>query len=207
MTTSKTTKSNRRANISWITEDLATGGDFSFYANIARAQVADLILQDVQCVIDCRIEADDFETWTQYNSVRYHWLPINDSYNYNVPRDHFDRAVLIARQAAREGRKVFVHCHMGINRGPSTAFAILLDRGMAPDDAFDLIRAQRPQAGLAYAEDALRAHLFRQDGQVDCDVMDSFITHLNDVMTPDVQEGIEHIMRNQHKVEQVARRA
>jgi len=50
---------------------------------------------------------------------------------------------------------------MGINRGPSAGFAVLLRRGWDPIDAIDAIRTARPQAFVAYAEDALEWHLTR----------------------------------------------
>jgi hypothetical protein len=47
---------------------------------------------------------------------------------------------------------------MGINRGPSMGFAVLLALGWDAVDALDAIHAARPIAFLAYAEDALRWH-------------------------------------------------
>jgi hypothetical protein len=56
-----------------------------------------------------------------------------------------------------------MHCHMGINRGPSLAFAALLDEGWDPVEALDTITRTRPIAFLAYADDALRWHHARTD--------------------------------------------
>ena len=47
---------------------------------------------------------------------------------------------------------------MGINRGPSLGYAVMLAQGWDPVDALDTIRRARPQAYVAYAEDALRWH-------------------------------------------------
>jgi len=44
---------------------------------------------------------------------------------------------------------------MGINRGPSLTYAVLLDQGIDAVDAIDAIRRARPIAGVLYAEDAL----------------------------------------------------
>jgi dual specificity phosphatase 3 len=52
--------------------------------------------------------------------------------------------------------KIVVHCHMGVNRGPSMGFAILLALGLEPEEALNLIRAARPIAAVIYAEDAIR---------------------------------------------------
>ena len=48
-----------------------------------------------------------------------------------------------------------MHCHSGINRGPSAAFAVLLSIGWDPVEAIELIRTQHPIATVSYAENAL----------------------------------------------------
>ena len=50
---------------------------------------------------------------------------------------------------------------MGVNRGPSMGFRLLLDQGMNPISALEAIRSARPIAAVLYAEDALRHHLGR----------------------------------------------
>ena len=50
---------------------------------------------------------------------------------------------------------------MGINRGPSAGFAVLLDQGWDPVDALAAIRDARPIANVWYAEDAVEWHLAR----------------------------------------------
>ncbi len=47
---------------------------------------------------------------------------------------------------------------MGINRGPSLAYAALLAIAWDPIEAISAIRSARPIAGLGYAEDALDWH-------------------------------------------------
>lgn len=57
-----------------------------------------------------------------------------------------------------ESAKVFLHCHMGVNRAPSTAMYLLMALyGMDPMEAFTLIREKRTCAGLAYASTAIQA--------------------------------------------------
>lgn len=52
--------------------------------------------------------------------------------------------------------KVYAHCHDGINRGPSTAYAIMLAQGWPAHVARAAIVAARPQTavGIRYADDA-----------------------------------------------------
>ena len=56
---------------------------------------------------------------------------------------------------------VVARCHMGINRGPSMAYAILLASGWDSIEAIDHIRGSRPVAAVGCAEDALDWHLRR----------------------------------------------
>ncbi len=93
------------------------------------------------------------------------------------------RAVRAARSST--GGAVMVHCHMGINRAPSMAFALLLDQGWAPLDALDAILEARPIAAIAYAESALRWHHGRlgsdpADLNRDLDLVRDWFVH-NDV--------------------------
>ena len=191
---------SRRADITWLTDDLATGGDFAYSAPDAAAQLADLRAQGVGMVIDCRIEDDDAAAWAPFDDVEYIHLGQRDYHGNRLPASHFDRAVELARAAHASGRKVFVHCHMGINRGPSTAFAILLDRGWQPWDAFDLIRERRPISAVYYATDALAADLARKEitGVMANTIMSQFISHRNAVYGERELAQTQHIIRQTH---------
>ena len=85
-----------------------------------------------------------------------------DDIGQQVPPEWFDVAVDWVLAAIREGGTVLAHCHMGINRGPSLGFAVLLAQGVDPVEALGRIRATRPVAFVAYADDALRWHHARQ---------------------------------------------
>ncbi len=63
--------------------------------------------------------------------------------------------------AITSGGRVLVHCHLGINRSPSAAFAILLTLGWGSVEALSAIRTARPIANAWYAEQALAWHLKR----------------------------------------------
>lgn len=148
------------ANLTWLTDNLAVGGDLSFDLDEAADQVEDIVKQEIGVIIDMRVEDDDTEIWAG-TDIAYVHLPTEDAHGHVLPAALFDRAVEVARMAGDS--KIFVHCHMGINRGPSVAYAILLDRGYDAVAAFDLIRWKRPIAAIYYAQDALRAHGARQD--------------------------------------------
>lgn len=148
------------ANISWLTDTLATGGDLSYLPWIRRDQVQEIIDAGITHIIDMRIEDDDYDLWESHG-IQYINLGTEDRVGHVVSNELFDEAVEFARLADEMGGKVLAHCHMGINRGPSAAAAILLDRGMGPYKVLRLIKEKRPIVGLAYFMDALEAHLKR----------------------------------------------
>jgi protein-tyrosine phosphatase len=65
-----------------------------------------------------------------------------------------ERARIILNDTTRR-RRILVHCHMGVNRGPSALFAIMLATGWESLNALRAIRDARPIAGIIYAPDAI----------------------------------------------------
>ena len=197
------------ANINWVTDLLATGGDLSYNDRLAGQQIADIIKQDVRLIVDLRPEADDADVWAEMG-VDYLHLPTDDRHGHSVPRQLFDRLVAKALPRIEAGEKVLVHCHMGINRGPSGAFALMLAMGHDPIEAFDLIREKRPEAYIAYAKDALRAHNARliaasHDEFTVRRIHQSYTDfgkHLKRVNTPAVERNVRHIIRKNHARDQ-----
>ena len=146
------------ANISYITERVWTGGDLPSDLGVAE-MLADLSAirgAGITDILDNRIE------WTDEDFVRahapdlgYRWNGADDA-GQLMPDSWFDRGVGFALAALEDpDAQVLAHCHMGINRGPSMAFAILLALGLEPGAALTAIRASRPIAAIAYADDAL----------------------------------------------------
>ena len=119
----------------------------------------------VTTIIDCRIEWSDEDFVRKHQPhIDYHHMPIDDR-GQAVPKTWFDAVVKIAR-SAKPGR-IMVHCHMGINRGPSAALAILMDQGYPLTEALTVIRQVRPIAAMAYANDAWLAH-WKREGMRSC---------------------------------------
>ena len=145
-----------KPNLDFVTDRIATGGDLPPRREDAAAALR--VWQDlgITHVIDNRQE------WTDEDLVaglapdmRYLCNGVADAGN-GQPDHWFDDGVAWAREALSDpDAKVLIHCHMGINRGPSLAYAVLLDQGVDPVDAVDAIRRARPIAGVLYAEDAL----------------------------------------------------
>ena len=73
-----------------------------------------------------------------------------------MPDEWFWDGVDFALEALKDRHaQVLAHCHMGINRGPSMAFAIMLALGTDPVAGLSAIRRARPIAAISYAGDAL----------------------------------------------------
>lgn len=190
-----------KANMDWVTDLLATGGDLAHHADHAAAQAKDIIDQGVDLVIDVRQEANDAALWHALGMSYLH-LPTDDREGHHIPTALFDKAVKAASSFMDHGQKVLVHCHMGINRGPSVAYAILLSQGMDPIEAFDLVREKRPVSAVLYAQDALFAH-FEREGDLDRAKNGKdfvrLVRHMESIWTPEERARIQRIIRDNHR--------
>lgn len=146
------------ANASFVTPRLAVGGDLDQVDDhLAQRQLGELLARGVTHVVDVRIEADD-QAWVERltDRVTYLWHGMDDA-GQRVPPRWFETAVAWVEAALEDPDAiVLTHCHMGINRGPSLGYAVLLSQGVDVVEAIETIRAARPFAAVAYAEDALR---------------------------------------------------
>lgn len=130
-----------------------------------------LMNRGVTHVLDARIEWTDALVWQGYGlpPENYAHLPIVDSHSHQPAEawfqgvEDFVQDFLANRD---EGDKLYVHCHMGVNRGPSAAMLALLtaDPDLSPWDAFLAIREARSIAGLVYAEYVGARHISRKGG-------------------------------------------
>jgi protein-tyrosine phosphatase len=75
--------------------------------------------------------------------MAYHGIAANDEDGYRMD-DHFEEAIAFLSECRREGRKVLVHCIMGINRSSVALVAFLCHGlGMALYDAIGIASKQR----------------------------------------------------------------
>lgn len=148
------------ANAAFVTPRLLVGGDLDQLDDaLAARQLAELVEAGVTHILDARIEADD-TAWVARHApdVTYLWHGMDDA-GQRVPGEWFDLGVdWVLEALADPDAVVLAHCHMGINRGPSLGYAVLLALGEDPVEAIAAVRAARPVAAVAYAEDALRWH-------------------------------------------------
>jgi dual specificity phosphatase 3 len=142
-------------NITRLTDRLWTGGDLPEGTPQAAAVLENWLLQGITHIADTRSEwSDEALVADIAPQVTYLSVGIEDG-GQPLPDEWFDTVVSYAVRSMSGGGTVLVHCHMGINRGPSAAFAILLATGWDPIDAINHIRLERPIAGVTYAESAL----------------------------------------------------
>ena len=146
------------ANLHFVTPNLAVGGDISaFDVDLAALQFAEICRLGITHVVDVRLEWSDLDTFAeQAPEIGYLHHGMDDA-GQAVPAQWFEHAVSWIEDAWSQDPDavVLTHCHMGINRGPSLGFAVLLARGWGPVAAIAAIRTARPQANVWYAGDAL----------------------------------------------------
>lgn len=158
----------RTADAVFVTDQLLVGGDLDARdRRLAALQLAELVDLGVTHLVDVRLEWDDLD-YVAENAPDLAYLHHGiDDAGQQVPFEWFDEGVGWALDAIEGGGTVLAHCHMGINRGPSLGYAVLLAQGWDPVQALDTIRRARPQAYVAYAEDALCWHHARTGAPAD----------------------------------------
>jgi len=108
-------------------------------------------------IVDVRIEGDDSSLVAYFHpELGYHHHATDDDGRHR-PHDWFaEGTASILEVLDNPGRVAVVHCAMGVNRGPSMAFAAMVSSGWEPYEALTAIRTARPVAVVLYAEDAVR---------------------------------------------------
>ena len=144
-----------RLNVSKLTDRLWTGGDLPDQVGDAVATIEAWRELGIRHIIDNRIEwSDEDLVEAVAPEIRYFHNGVDDA-GQRMPDEWFDTVTAVANEGLELGGGILIHCHMGINRGPSAAYAVLLAQGWDPVEAIDLIRTARPIAAVGYAEDAL----------------------------------------------------
>ena len=120
--------------------------DYLFIGRTPHTHDYDLLRSlDVQLVINMRLEKKPYRD--EHNPpmpvVR---IPTIDSPLFPIPMRALMKGVEAALPVLENGGKVYVHCQAGVHRGVTMGAAILIARGFEPQEAMDLIKAQRPTA-------------------------------------------------------------
>jgi hypothetical protein len=140
------------ADFNFVTSRLATGSAIN-----GPADVQALVAAGVTHIIDCRDDFNDAPLLAGAPAISYLWNGVPDDGNPATHGDAwFSKSLGFALPAlSSPHNKVYCHCAAGVNRGPSTAFAIMLASGFTSSDAESIIRAARPVVGLAYKTEAI----------------------------------------------------
>jgi len=146
----------------WVSEQLAVSGDLSMRPDEAREQLVRWEEAGITDVFDMRGECDDTDFIHAESSIRSHWFGVDDNGGKRSDAWFVSLTQKCAEVLANPDRKVLVHCHMGVNRGPSALYAVMLVLGWNHLDALRAIRNARPIAGIIYAADAARWHATQQ---------------------------------------------
>ena len=79
-------------------------------------------------------------------AMQYMRLRTADNPLLPIPTDVLLRGTRAARDVMHRGGKVYVHCSRGRHRSVAMAAAILIAEGRSPQEAMDLLKAQRAAA-------------------------------------------------------------
>jgi len=121
------------ANAHFVTLQLLVGGDLDADTQTAVEQLIELTEAGMTHVIDVRLEANDEAFVAEFSAasgleIGYLHHGVDDR-GQRIPGEWFETGVRYALEAIDSGGVVLTHCHMGINRGPSLGFAVLLAQG------------------------------------------------------------------------------
>lgn len=135
---------------------ILVGGDLHPRERIALAQLHEWVRLGIDHIVDCRGEHTD-ERLVRVHAPHVVYTHVGtDDAGYGQSDEWFEEGVSEALSTVLGGGTVYLHCHMGINRGPSMTFALLLALGWGVREALDAIVAARPIVGVLYATDAVR---------------------------------------------------
>jgi protein tyrosine phosphatase (PTP) superfamily phosphohydrolase (DUF442 family) len=78
--------------------------------------------------------------------LKFLWLPTVDWPLFPIPMDKLKRGAQYALETILSGKSVFAHCAGGRHRGVAMGAAVLIARGMDPEEAMRLIASRRSVA-------------------------------------------------------------
>jgi hypothetical protein len=150
------------ANAHRVTDFLYVGGSLRSGDADPGTVLTELKGHGLTHILDCRTETSDEHLVAQLApEVTYHQAGTEDE-AAGTAEGWFDSGVGFAREALKiPGTVLLTHCALGQARGPSMAYAVLLDQGYDPGEALLMITEARPEAKASYAEHALDWHLNR----------------------------------------------
>jgi predicted protein tyrosine phosphatase len=137
------------ADFDFVTDRIATGGMIWDADDVAALEAA-----GITHVVTAAVELE--EQTRRILADRFVHLAngVHDDGLWKSPT-WFRRTINFTVGALRDpDARVLLHCGAGINRGPSSAYAVLRALGHSPSNAYGLITDARPIAAVLYARDA-----------------------------------------------------
>ena len=154
----------------WVTDQIIVTGDLNPKPEHAVRQLSEWAAVGVTHIVDVRQEWSDAALVAEHQpQITYLHCPTHD--NGSAQDDNWFTSgvnAIVEAINADNDNTVVIHCHMGVNRAPSLAFAALLELGWTPVEALRLIRRARPIAAVLYAEQAVD-WFCRKHSITDCD--------------------------------------
>lgn len=135
----------------FVTFRLATGSAIQ-----SKEDVDLLVASGITDVINCREDDESQFLSTHPGIIRFLHNPTEDDGSIKSP-EWFRKSIVFGLETLSiRKRKLFCHCQVGCNRGPSTTYAILRAFGLNRIESLAMIRLARPItiAGIRYADDA-----------------------------------------------------
>jgi protein-tyrosine phosphatase len=144
-----------------VTDRVAVGGDDYLQSP---ALVSLMKAGGITHVLDCRAEAKLDAKWFSRSYRPEHKEAFTAYLNNGFEDDFARKGIGVFRKAldfalgalSDPDHKLYVHCALGYNRGPSMAYAVLRATGLSEAEALHAIVSNR-QVGLAYRDDAEHA--------------------------------------------------
>ena len=141
-----------------VTDQLHLCGDLPHGFRDAKRDLKGWVAAGVTHIVDVRGEYSDQDLVVELQPQMVY--AFHGTHDNGGPQAHawFDGAVdsVVNAIQADPQNQVVVHCHMGVNRAPSLAFAALLVLGHGITEALTAIRTARPIARILYADSAVQ---------------------------------------------------
>lgn len=150
-----------------VTSRLIASGDLPTETAGARDLLERWVELGVTHIVDVRGECSDEQFVAEHAPhISYLWAGTHDA-GGSQSAGWFDEVLDGLGSALTDpDAVVLVHCHMGVNRGPSMALRLMLEQGYEAIAALNAIRVARPIAAVLYAEEAVD-HYHRAIGSPD----------------------------------------
>jgi len=145
-------------NANAITPQLVVGGF------IDREDWRQLVAQGVSVVVSLQAERHDEAVFGDLQPDGYLRLPTSDFSPPTLAQLRMGAAFI--DEAVRAGKMVLIHCHAGIGRSAMQCASYLIYTGMEINEAWEQLRAKRPQV---YLNERQRARLEEFAGVIEAE--------------------------------------